>query len=173
MRAGAVPSVWVLRGILVAAVVLALLAGVPDGYTPPAILLVLVVAGAVLAAFRPEHLSLSITLGLIVAWWALQLRTEMPVAVLVAAAGLAVAHVTATLLAYGPPSLRVDPVLALLWAIRGATTWTAALAVWVVARAYTGHGSPALFWLAGLSAALVGAVVAGLTAPLRGEGSRT
>ena len=59
--------------------------------------------------------------------------------------------------------------LALLWAMRAVMTWTAALAVWAVARAYSGHGSPTLFWLAGLAAALVGAVVVGIVASPRGE----
>jgi hypothetical protein len=172
MTRGAMPSVWVLRGILAAAVVLALLAGIPEGYRPPVVLVALVVAGSLLAAFRPEHLALSITMTLVLVWWALQLRSEMPVAVLVAAASLTAAHVAATLLAYGPPTLPIDLPLAVLWFTRGAMAWTAALAVWVVARAYTGHGSPGLFWLIGLAAALVAAVVAGVAAPLRGEERR-
>jgi hypothetical protein len=66
----------------------------------------------------------------------------------------------------------VDPQLTLLWTMRGVMTWTAALLVWVVARAYTGHGSPELYWLAGLGAAVVGAVAAGATAPLRHQEQR-
>jgi hypothetical protein len=163
------PSVWVLRGVLVAAVVLALLAGIPEGYRPPFVIVALVVVGALIAASRPEHLALSITMGFVLAWWAFQLRSEMPVAALVAAAGLIAAHATATVLAHGPPTLPVDPVLAVLWASRAAMTWTAALAVWAVARSYSGHGSPGLFWLSGLAAALIAAVVAGVAAPLRGE----
>lgn len=172
MKRGARPSVWAMRGVLVAGLVLALLGGIPEGYTPPVVLVALVVAGALLAAFRPEHLGHSVTMGLVLAWWALQLRTEMPVAALVVAAGLTVAHVAATVLGYGPPALPVDSALALLWSGRAAMTWTAALVVWVVARTYTGHGSPALFWLTGLAAALLGAVAAGVTAPLRGQESR-
>jgi len=169
MIRGAWPGVWVLRGLVILGVVLALLAGVPEGYRPSIFVVVVIVVGAVVAAFRPEHLGLSITIGLVLAWWAFELRAEMPVAALVAAAGLTVAHAAATLLSYGPPSLPVDPALALLWAMRAVMTWTAALAVWAVARAYSGHGSPTLFWLAGLAAALVGAVVVGIVASPRGE----
>jgi hypothetical protein len=169
LRRGTMPSVWVLRGVLAAGLVLALVAGIPEGYTPPVLLVGVVVAGALVAAFRPDSLGVSVTMGVVIFWWALQLRSEMPGAVLVSAAGLVVAHVAATLLTYGPVNLQVDPQLALLWAMRGAMTWTAALAVWAVARAYTGHGSPTLFWLAGLAAAVVGAVVAGVAAPLRSE----
>ena len=172
MRAGAWPSVWLVRAIVVVAVLVALLAGLPEGYQPPALLVVVVAAGALLAASRPEHLILSITLGAVVAWWGLQLRGEMPVAALVAAAGIIVAHAAATVLGYGPPALPVDPALAVLWALRTGMSWTAALAVWAVARAYTGHGSPTVFWLAGLAAAVVGAVVAGVTVPVRAEEPR-
>jgi hypothetical protein len=96
----------------------------------------------------------------------------MPPAVLVAAGALAAAHIAATVLAYGPPTLAVDPALALLWFGRGALVWLSALVVWVVDRTYTGHGTPMLFWLAGLGAALVGSVVAGVAIPVRGQGSR-
>jgi hypothetical protein len=151
----------------VAGILLALLCGIPEGYAPPIILVVVVAAGAVLASFRPEGLVVSIMIGVVVVWWVLQLHVEMPVAALVVAAGLSMAHVAATLLAYGPPSLPVDPQLGLLWTVRGAMTWFAALLVWVVARAYSGHGSPEAYWLVGLAAAVVGAVAAGVTAPLR------
>ena len=130
LKEGTMPSVWLVRGVLAVATMLALLAGIPEGYTPSVFVVVVV------------------------------------------AAGLIVAHVAATLLAYGPRSLAVDPALAVLWGMRAAMTWTAALGVWVVARAYSGHGSPELFWLAGLVAAAVGAVVGAVAAPLRAKESR-
>jgi hypothetical protein len=172
MKAGALPSVWVTRGVLVAGLLLALLVGIPEGYTPPVALVVVVAATSLLAALRPDHLVVSVTMGLVIVWWGLQVRSEMPVAVLVVAACLMVSHVAATLLAYGPPSLAVDPALAVLWAMRAAMTWTAGLAVWAVARAYAGHGSPATFWLAGLAAALVAAILAAVATPIRGKESR-
>ncbi len=107
---------------------LALLAGIPEDYTPPLVIVVVVALLGVVSAFRPEHLAVSIAMGVVIVWWALQLRSEMPVAVLVVAAGLVLTHVAATLLGYGPPSLAVDPALALLWTMRGAMTWTAGLA---------------------------------------------
>jgi hypothetical protein len=172
MVRGAHRSVWVLRGVLLAGIVVALFAGVPEGYHPPVVLVVVVVAGAALSAFRPEHLSLAITMGAVVVWWAYAHDTEMPVAVLVAAAGLVATHVAGVVLAYGPPSLAVAPEVALLWTGRGVLAWVASLVVWGVARIYTGHGTPALFWLTGLAAALVGAVVAGAAVPMRGESAR-
>lgn len=160
-------GVWLLRGIVGGGVVLALLAGVPEGYRPPVLLVLVVLAGAVFSAFRPEHLSLPITMGLTLAWWALELGGEMPVAVLVAAAGLTASHVAAVLLGYGPPALPVEPRLAVLWASRALLAWVASLVVWGVARTYSGHGTPALFWLSGLAATLVGAVLVGAAAPVR------
>jgi hypothetical protein len=172
MRGGALPGVWALRGILVAGLLLALLAGIPEDYTPPVVLVMVVAAASVLSAFRPEHLVVSITMGVVIVWWGLQLHTEMPVAVLVVAAALLGSHVAATLLAYGPTSLAIDPALAVLWTMRAALTWTAGLAVWAVARAYAGHGSPGTFWLTGLAAALVGAIVAAIATPIRGKEAR-
>jgi hypothetical protein len=170
MVRGAQPGVWALRGTLVAGILLALLAGLPEGRVPPVWLVVVLVLSAVLSAFRPEHLAMAMTLGVVLVWWAFAIGDGMPMAALVAAAGLTAAHVAATLLGYGPPSLPVDPRLALLWTGRGVLAWLAALVVWGVARTYSGHGTPALFWLTGLAAALVAAVVAGVTVPVRGEG---
>jgi hypothetical protein len=169
MRRESRPGVWVLRVLVFAGLVVAILAGRPEGYDPPTFVVVLVVLGALASAFRPEHLSLSITMGLVLVWWALQVRSEMPTAALVVAAGLMLSHVSATLLSYGPPSLAIDPELALLWTARGLLAWVAAFVVWVVARTYAGHDVPAVFWLAGLAAAVVAAVVAGVTVPVRGE----
>ncbi len=169
---GAQRSVWALRATLAVGLIAALLAGVGAGDTPPPVVVVVVVLGAVLSAFRPERLSLPITMGLVLVWWALELHGHVPALVLVVAACLLASHVAAVLLAYGPPTLPLDPGLGLLWLARGSLAWLAALVVWVVARAYTGHGTPTLFWLSGLAAAVLGAVVAGATTPLRGQDDR-
>jgi hypothetical protein len=169
---GAQRSVWLLRALLVAGVLVAMLAGVPEGHSPPVWFLVVVLVGALLSALRPEHLSLVITLLMVVVWWAFTVHDGMPAGLLVAATGVMVAHVAATLLAYGPPSLPVDPQLALLWSARGVLTWVGALVVWGVARTYAGHGTPAVFWLGGLTAAVVGSVVAGATLPVRAPETR-
>ena len=41
--------------------------------------------------------------------------------------------------------------------------------VWLVADAFSGRPTPTTFWLAGLAAALVAAVVAGLVVPVRSD----
>jgi hypothetical protein len=164
------PSVWVGRAVVLASLLLALLAGGPAGYHPQPFIIVVVGVAALASAFRPDHLIVSLTMAFIVVWWARDLHSQMPAVVLVVAAALVVAHVAATLLAYGPPTLPVDPRLAMLWSARGSLVWLAALLVWGVARTYSGHGTPTLFWLGGLAAALVGSVAAGFAMPVRGEG---
>jgi hypothetical protein len=163
------PSVWVGRAVVFASLLLALLAGVPAGYHPQPFVIGVVGVAALASAFRPDHLIVSLTMALLVVWWARDLHSQMPAVVLVVAAALVVAHVAATVLAYGPPTLPVDPRLAMLWSARGSLVWLAALLVWGVARTYSGHGTPTLFWLGGLAAALVGSVAAGIAMPVRGE----
>jgi ABC-type dipeptide/oligopeptide/nickel transport system permease subunit len=166
---GVQPSVWVGRAVVLVSLLLALLAGVPAGYHPHLFVVVVIGLAALVSAFRPDHLVVSLTMAFLVVWWARDLHGEMPAVVLVVAGALVVAHVAATVLAYGPPTLPVDPRLALLWTARGALVWLTALLVWGVARTYSGHGTPTLFWLGGLGAALVGSVAAGIAMPVRGE----
>jgi hypothetical protein len=168
MRLSVAPSVWVLRAVGVLGLMLALLAGVPEGYTPSVVLAVVVLLGGVLSAFRPDHLAVSVTLCIVVLWWGLQVRTEVPLGCVVAAAGLVVAHVAGTLLAYGPPFMPIPSDLVALWAWRGFLVWLAAPVVWLVARVYADHDVPTSYWLAGLATALVGAVVAAVVVPARG-----
>lgn len=173
MTGGSPPSVWALRAAVWLGVVAGLFAGVTEGYTPPVAVVVVVVLGSLASAFRPEHLSLTLTTGLVVVWWALQLRGGMPAVVLVVAAFLTAAHVAAVLLSYGPPTLPLDRGLGLLWLGRAAVAWLGALLVWAVGRSYTGHGTPELFWLGGLAAAVVAAVAAGASLAPRRESSET
>jgi hypothetical protein len=162
MRLSVAPSVWVVRAVLFLGVMVALLAGVPEGYTPPVVVVGVVVLGGVLAAFRPDDLAFSLTLGIVLVWWTVQLHTQVPVGVLVAAAGLVTAHVAATLLTYGPRFMAIPADLAVVWAVRGFLVWLAAPLVWLVARVYADRAVPTSFWLAGLATALGGAVVAAL-----------
>jgi hypothetical protein len=168
MRLATAPGVWVVRAVGVLGLLLGLLAGVPEGYRPPVVLVVAVLLGGVLSAFRPEHLASSVTLGVVVLWWGLQVRSEVPVGCVVAAAGLVAAHVAGTLLAYGPRFMSIPVGVVLLWVRRGFLVWLVAPVVWVVARVYADHAVPTTYWLAGLAAALAGAVVAALVVPARG-----
>ena len=160
-------SVWVLRLVVVLGSLLALYAAAPEGFVPSPFVgaVVLVLAGRF--AVRPEHFVGSVALSVVLVWWALHVGSSVPAGALVAAAGLLAAHVAAVLLGYGPPQMEVGADLVVLWVPRAALVWLAALVVWLTARAYTGHATPTLFWLAGLAAALVGAVVAAVVVPTR------
>jgi hypothetical protein len=168
MRLTVAPSVWVVRAVVVVGLLLGLLGGVPEGHTPSAVVVVVVLLGGVLAAFRPDHLVVSVTMGIVLVWWASELQTQVPAGCLVAAAGLLAAHVACTLLGYGPTFMSIPADLAVVWAVRGLLVWLAAPVIWFVARVYADHGIPTAFWLAGLAAALVGAVVAATVVSTRG-----
>jgi hypothetical protein len=161
-------SVWVTRVVLVAGVLTGLLAGVPSGLTPPVVVVVVVALGGGAAALRPEGLAGPVTLGVVLLFWALQLHHQVPASVMVAAAGVLTAHVAATLLAYGPTWMPLPRAVVLLWVVRGLLVWLVAPVIWLVARAYADQATPTSFWLGGLAAAGVAAVVAAVVVPTRG-----
>jgi len=169
MRLGVARSVWVVRAVGMLGLMVGLLAGVPEGYTPSVAVVVVVLLGGVLTAFRPDHLGASMTMGVVLVWWAVQLHTEVPAGTLVAAAGLVTAHVAGTLLSYGPQFMPIPTEVVGLWAVRGLLVWLVAPVVWFVARVYADHATPTSYWLAGLATALVGAVVAAVVVPTRGD----
>jgi hypothetical protein len=160
-------SVWVLRAVVVLGLVVALYAAAPEGFVPSPFLTAVVVAASVGFAWRPEHFVGSAASAIVLVWWALVVQSAFPDGALLAAGGLLASHLAALLLGYGPPEMPVGADLLLLWVPRGALVWLAALVVWLTARAYTGHAIPSVFWLAGLTAALVGAVVAAVVVPTR------
>jgi hypothetical protein len=162
-RLGVAPSVWVLRAVVLVGILVSLFGGIPEGLVPPVLVVVLAVLGGVLAAFRPEQLAATVALGVVLVWWALNVHDAVPAGSLVAAGGIVVAHVGCTLLGYGPPSMPLSSSLVRVWVVRGILIWLAAPAIWLVARAYADRATPTSFWLAGLAAALGGAVVAALT----------
>lgn len=162
-------TTWVLRVLVALGPVAALLAGVPQGYTPSTFVVVVVAIGGVLFALAPEHFVGAVVMGFVVLWWAADIGGAVPVSSLVAAAALLTSHVSATLLGLGPSRVVLDRSVVASWARRGLLVWPAALVVWLVADAFSGRPTPTTFWLAGLAAALVGAVAAGLVLPARSD----
>jgi hypothetical protein len=166
---GVTTTTWVLRVLVALGPVAALLAGVPQGYTPSPFMVVVVVLGSLLFAVAPEHFVGAVVMGFVVLWWAAEIGDAVPVSSVVAAAGLLTSHVAATLLGFGPARVVLDRAVVTRWARRGLLAWSAALVVWLVADAFSGRPTPTTFWLAGLAAALVGAVAAGLVLPARSD----
>lgn len=89
----------------------------------------IVVGLAALTAFRPESIAGVGALAGVAYVWALVPETLSPL-VLVAAAGMILAHLSALVAAQGPARMAVDGRQLLLWAARGLLLWLAAAAVW-------------------------------------------
>ena len=167
MIRGVSPTVWALRAVVALGPAVALTAGVPQGYSPSPFVVVLVVLPALFWAFAPDNFLGSVSLVVVLLWWAVVVGAALPLASVVAAGGLLLSHVAATVLAYGPARARIAPRLVATWARRTAAAWVVALVVWWVAYASSDEPTPDSFWLLGLAVVLVGAVVASLWAPVK------
>ncbi len=172
MIRGVPPTVWALRCAVVLGPVVAVSAAVPQGHTPSPFMVVLVFLSALVWAVVPDHLFGGVPMLLVLVWWAIVIGDALPFTSVVAAAGLLISHLAATLLGYGPPRTHLAPRLLATWTLRAAAAWVVALAIWVVADTYSGHATPASFWLLGLTAALIGAVAATIRAPVGGARRR-
>ena len=165
------PGQWALRATVVAGIMVALLATGLRGVWP-AWWFVLLVAGLAIAfSLVPEAPMGTVATGLVLAWWGFAFRDGPHPQALLAAAGLLTAHLAAVLAAYGPRDLPLDPATVRLWAVRGAVVFLAAPAVFAVAILLRGQPEPVGIWVAGLAAALVTTVAAGILLTASGAGA--
>ena len=162
MTRGWTPRQWALRATIVAGLMVALLATGLRGVWPAWWLVVLVGGLAVAFSLLPEAPMGTVATGLVLAWWAFAFRDGPHPQALLAAAGLLTAHLAAVVAAYGPRDLPVDSATVRLWAVRGALVFLAAPAVFAVATLLRGQPEPVGIWVAGLAAALVTTVAAGV-----------
>lgn len=162
MTRGWTPAQLLLRATVVAGVMVALFATGLRGVWPAWWLILLVGGLAVAFALVPEAPMGTVATGLVLAWWGLAFRDGPHPQALLAAAGLLVAHVAAVLAGYGPRELPLDPMTVRLWLVRGAVVFLAAPVVYAVASLLRGQPEPVGIWAAGLAAALVTTVAAGL-----------
>jgi len=87
---------------------------------------------ALLAAMMPESHAgavLLVTLGL---YWVVLVPQHLGAWLLVAAAGMGLAHLCATLASYGPAGHHLDPVLLRTWGRRAWVAVVATIAVWLL-----------------------------------------
>jgi hypothetical protein len=91
--------------------------------------------------------------------WALAPETLSPL-VLVAAAGMILAHLSAQVAAQGPARMRVDGVQVRRWAARGMLLWMAAAVVWGLTVAVEDLPQRRLAYALGLTVLTVIAVAA-------------
>lgn len=156
------PGQWVLRATIVVGLMVALLATGLRGAWPAWWLVVLVGGLAVAFSLLPEAPMGTVATGLVLAWWAFAFRDGPHPQALLGAAGLLTAHVAAVIAGYGPRDLPLDRATVRLWAVRGALVFLAAPAVFAVATLLRGQPEPVGIWVAGLAAALVTTVTAGV-----------
>jgi hypothetical protein len=159
----------VLRAVVFLAPLVALLAGVPQGHSPPAWLVVVLAIFSLTYAAMPEHYVGSAALVIVVAWWVIDVGDALPLSSVVAAAALLTAQLAGTVAAYGPPRLAPDPGVVLLWARRGALLWATAAVTWFVVVAEDGRANSASYWVVGLAVGLVLAVLATALYPSAGD----
>jgi hypothetical protein len=156
------PGQWALRVTVVAGLLVALFTTGLRGVWPSWWLVALVVGLGVAYSLLPETAFGTVSTGLVLAWWGFAFRDGPHAQALLAAAALLAAHIAAVLTAYGPRDLPLDPAMVRLWVARGAAVFLAAPAVFVVATLLRGQPEPVGIWVAGLAAALVTTVAAGL-----------
>jgi hypothetical protein len=152
-----------LRVAIVAGPVVAVTASGLGSELPPGWLFALVLVVAAGHAFLPESGLGTAAMLLVLVWWGLGPVADgggPPVSLLLAAAGLVVAHCAAILASYGPADLPVDRSLLRTWVRRTALAAAAAPVVWFAAVGVEGQPEPAGIWVAALGAATVAAVVA-------------
>jgi hypothetical protein len=155
-----------LRGVVLVAPVLALLAARPDDL-PHGWFVVLTVVLSVGFAAMPESALGTACLGLVVVWWALAASDGVPVGAIPAALLLLAAHVAALLLSYGPPALPIGGRLLGVWLRRATGVAVAAPLVWVVGVLVDGQPEPPGIWVSGLACAVVVCLVAATAVTMR------
>jgi hypothetical protein len=160
---------WPLRAVIFLGPLVALLAGVPQGYRPPVWLVVVLGVFSFAFAAMPEHYVGSASLVIVVAWWVLNTHDAAPVSTIAAAGALLAAHLAATVAGYGPPQLAPDPGIVRLWVRRGVLLWACSALTWFVVDAERGRATSAAYWVAGLAAVLALTVVATAMFPAAGD----
>lgn len=147
---------WLLRGAVVAGLLLGAAAPAVDGHAPGAGYLVVAAILAVVAALAPgSHAGALATIWVLVGWLAHE-RTGLGPAVLLAAVGLVIAHVAAALAAYVPARGAPDGGLVRLWLRRVPLVLVPSVVVWLVVRLVGGGGEQ--LWAAGALVVVAAAV---------------
>ncbi|GHJ60784.1 hypothetical protein NOK12_33020 [Nocardioides sp. OK12] len=151
---------WPVRALVATMPLLALLCTLGAGQAPAVWLAGLVLLLGVGWACFPESAVGATVLVVVVAWWGIGLREGLHPWALPAALALLTAHVAATLAAYGPLAMPVDPALTRLWVRRGLLVWLATPVTYALAVGVGGSVPPAPVWLVGLAAVAAAATAA-------------
>lgn len=149
----------VLRLMVGAGPVLALLCGYPAGLDSVPLLVVAVLLGAA-AGWSPDSPALLLADLAVLLGWALAVTDQQHPMAIAAAACLLVSHVAAVLLGYGPSRFTPPPELLRTWLRRGALLLVAAPLAWLVVLAASGSSAVPGVWALGMVVAIA-LVVAG------------
>lgn len=112
---------------------------------PHGLVVVLVLAGSAWWAVQPDHLTGSITLATVAAWWTVHGVVDWRV--LVVGVLLVSAHLVATVLSYGPDALPVDRRLGALWVRRGLLALVPLPVTWLAVRGLDPDLAPPWLWM--------------------------
>lgn len=118
-----------LRALIVVGTLSTIIAAIAAGTRAPGSVQAVLVVLSVVTAWRPESFSGVVMLIGSAYVWALSPET-LSVWVLLAVAGMLLAHVAALVVAQGPARMRLDASQLRRWALRGLLVWCAAAAVW-------------------------------------------
>jgi hypothetical protein len=144
VRAPGVPrAVAVLRVLLFVFPCAALAMALPE--VPHWFVVTAVVLCAALWARQPDHLAGGVGLVLVLGWWST--RGLVDWRVLVVGVLVVSAHVVATVLAHGPPTLALDRRLARLWLGRGLLALVPMPVTWLAVRGLDPGLAPGWLWV--------------------------
>jgi hypothetical protein len=150
----------VLRALVLLGPVVALLATGPAGHWPPWWIVLGVVAMSAGFAARPDSpLGAAVSLAVLV-WWTISLSDTVQPEVMLAAAGLVVAHLAALVASYGPNALPVTAATLRRWALRGVLVLATVPATWGAAVLLRGEPEQPGIWIVGVISTLAVTVAA-------------
>lgn len=132
-----------LRVLLLVLPVAALLVALPE--VPHWASILLVTASSAVWARQPDNLAGTVALLLVMGWWAAHGVVDWRL--LVVAVLLVLAHVIATVLSLGPPTLRVDRDVALLWGRRGVVSLVPLGAAYAAVQWLDAGLAPSWLWM--------------------------
>jgi hypothetical protein len=144
LPSGVAPSALVLRALVLALPCVALALALPE--VPHWAVLLGVPVSAAAWARTPDHAVGVVPLVLVGGWWAAHdvLDWRVPVVAVL----LVGTHLAATLAAYGPMTLPLDPRLARLWLARGLLALVPVPVAWLAVRGLDPAWAPPGTWLA-------------------------
>jgi hypothetical protein len=158
-----------LRALVLLGPVVAVLAAGPAGHAPPWWLVGVVLALAGASAWVPDSPFGVAPFLVVLGWWAAALGDASSAWVVVAAAGLVVAHVAGAVASYGPATMPVDAATARLWAGRGLLVLLTAPVAWAVTRLLRDQPEQPGIWVLGVAVACAATVAATVALGTREE----